>query len=160
LKEIIIASKYRKIIFATEPLGLCIHQPSDFTKNGVREEYQTNVFWNVLLGANIKNAIKDVGEFFGLSDDEKNTLLECGDDEGATPGQGLLMVKGQKIPIRFEASPLEHAVIKGKYEAENPPDACGIGEFKIMPDYQWLVDDHRIILTDWILGDSFPEARI
>jgi hypothetical protein len=131
-------------------LGLCTHQPSDFTKNGMREEFQTNMFCNIILGANIKNAIDDVGKYFGLSEDEKNTLLECGDDEGATPGQGLLIVKGQKIPIRFEASELEHEVIKGKYIIEK--ESTGF-EFMILPEYQSLVDDQRIIFPGWCKGD-------
>lgn len=132
-------------------LGLCTHQPSDFTKNNMREEYQTNMFVNIILGANIKNAIDDVGKYFMLSEDEKNTLLECGDDEGATPGQGLLIVKGQKIPIKFESSPLEHEVIKGKFLAENPSSE---GEFMVLPEYKWLIDDQRIIFSDWCRGDA------
>jgi len=132
-------------------LGLCTHQPSDFTKNNMREEYQTNMFCNIILGANIKNAIDDVGKYFMLSEDEKNTLLECGDDEGATPGQGLLIVKGQKIPLKFEASQLEHEVIKGKFLTENPSTE---GEFMVLPEYKWLIDDQRIIFSDWCQGDA------
>ena len=132
-------------------LGLCTHQPSDFTKNGMREEYQTNMFCNIILGANIKNAIDDVGKYFGLSEDEKNTLLECGDDEGATPGQGLLIVKGQKIPIKFESSELEHRVIKGNFDSKNPPTEAG---FVVLPEYQWLVDDHKVLFANWGLGND------
>jgi len=62
-------------------LGLCTHQPSDFTTNGMREEFQTNMFCNIILGANIKNAIDDVGKYFQLTEEEKDTLVLCGDDE-------------------------------------------------------------------------------
>ena len=79
-------------------LGLSTHQPSDFTKNGMREEFQTNMFYNIILGANIKNAIDDVGKYFQLTEEEKDTLILCGDDEDSRPGEGLLMVKGQRIP--------------------------------------------------------------
>lgn len=135
-------------------MGLCTHQPSDFTKNNMREEYQTNMFCNIVLGANIKNAINDVGAYFQLSEDEKNTLLECGDDEGATPGQGLLMVKGQKIPIRFEPSELENAVIKGKFTGMNSFEKTSpAGGFMVLPEYDWLVDEQKIIFSDWCTGD-------
>ena len=107
-------------------LGLCTHQPSDFTKNGMREEFQTNMFCNIILGANIKNAIDDVGKYFQLTEEEKDTLVLCGDDEDARPGEGLLMVKGQRIPIRFELSELEDNVIKGRFnEGEIVPTDGG-----------------------------------
>jgi hypothetical protein len=63
----------------------------------------------------------------------------------------LLIVKGQKIPIKFEPSPLEHDVIKGKFMAENPSTDGG---FMVSPEYKWLVDDQRIIFSDWCRGDA------
>jgi hypothetical protein len=132
-------------------LGLCTHQPSDFTKNGVREEFQTNMFCNIILGANIKNAIDDVGKYFNLSEEEKDTLVLCGDDEDARPGEGLLLVKGQRIPIRFEPSELEDSVIKGRFESEQIVTTDdGIQVFE---NLQWLINDHRIIFSDWCQGD-------
>lgn len=132
-------------------LGLCTHQPSDFTKNGLREEFQTNMFCNIILGANIKIAIDDVGDYFSLSQDEKDILVSCGDDEGARPGEGILMIKGQRFPIRFEPIQKEHDIIKGKYNIENPSTDL---EFKVLPEYQWIVDDHRFIFGDWCQGDT------
>ena len=132
-------------------LGLCTHQPSDFTKNGMREEFQTNMFCNIILGANIKNAIEDVGKYFQLSEEEKDTLVLCGDDEDARPGEGLLLVKGQRIPIRFEPSELEDAVIKGRYESDKI--AVADGGILVFNELQWLIDDHRIIFSDWCQGE-------
>jgi len=131
-------------------LGLCTHQPSDFTKNGMREEFQTNMFCNIILGANIKNAIEDVGKYFQLTEEEKDTLVLCGDDEDARPGEGLLMVKGQRIPIRFEPSELEDSVIKGRYESDKI--AVANGGIRVFNELQWLIDDHRIIFSDWCQG--------
>lgn len=132
-------------------LWLATHQPSDFAKNKVKEEYKTNMFINIVLGANLENAIGSVKDYFDLTQEECDILTS------AAVGEGLLLVNKQRIPIRFEPTELEKAVIKGQYKAENspenPPIACGIGEYSIRPEYQWLVDKQRIILTDWIIGD-------
>ena len=132
-------------------LGLCTHQPSDFTKNGMREEFQTNMFCNIILGANIKNAIDDVGDYFNLSEEEKDTLVSCGDDEGARQGEGLLLVKGQRFPIFFEATKKEDDIIKGRcQEDRNEISQTG---YTINPSLQWLVEDQKIVFSDWAEGD-------
>ena len=133
-------------------LGLCTHQPSDFTKNGMREEFQTNMFCNIILGANIKNAIDDVGDYFNLSEEEKDTLVSCGDDEGARPGEGVLLIKGQKFPIKFEATKKEDDIIKGRCLVDEIPS--NDGGIMVFPQYQGLVDDHKIIFSDWCQGDT------
>jgi Helicase HerA, central domain len=125
-------------------LWLATHQPSDFAKNKVKEEYKTNMFINIVLGANLKNAIGDVKEYFDLTQDECDILTS------AEVGEGLLIVKDERIPIRFEPSKLEMAVIKGRFNKENSSTA---NEFMNLPDYQWLIDDHKIIFADWCQGD-------
>ena len=117
----------------------------------MREEFQTNMFCNILLGANIKNAIDDVGKYFQLTEEEKDTLVLCGDDEDARPGEGLLMVKGQRIPIRFESTELENSVIKGTFESEQK--AVTDGGIRLIENLQWIIDDHKIIFADWCQGD-------
>src|SRR5665647_986528 len=82
-------------------LWLATHQPSDFAKNKVKEEYKTNTFINIVLGANLKNAMSDVSDYFDLTEEEEEIL------SGAEIGEGLLIVKDQRIPIRFEATTLE-----------------------------------------------------
>lgn len=132
-------------------LGLCTHQPSDFTKNGMREEFQTNMFCNIILGANIKNAIDDVGNYFNLSEEERDMLVSCGDDEEATQGEGLLLVKGQRFPIYFEATKKEDDIIKGRCQGDtNEISQTG---YMINPALQWLVDDQKIIFSHWGEGD-------
>jgi hypothetical protein len=127
-------------------LWLATHQPSDFAKNRVKEEYKTNMFINIVLGANLKNAISDVKEYFDLTQDECDILTS------AEVGEGLLIVKDERIPIRFEPSELEMKVIKGKF---NPDiNSSSDNEFMNLPDYQWLIDDHKIIFADWCQGDS------
>jgi len=65
-------------------------------KNGMREEFQTNIFCNIILGANIKNAIDNVGKYFQLTEEEKDTIVLCGDDEDARPGGKTVTCEGSE----------------------------------------------------------------
>lgn len=125
-------------------LWLATHQPSDFAKNKVKEEYKTNMFINIVLGANLENSIDDVKDYFNLTEEEADILIN------AEVGEGLLIAKGQRIPIRFEPTALEMAVIKGKYRNKNVPND---NDSPIFPDLQWLVDEQKIIFSDWSVGD-------
>jgi hypothetical protein len=125
-------------------LWLATHQPSDFAKNKVKEEYKTNMFINIVLGANLENSIDDVKDYFNLTEEEADILIN------AEVGEGLLIAKGQRIPIRFEPTALEMAVIKGKYRNKNVPND---NDSPIFPDLQWLVDEQKIIFSDWAVGD-------
>jgi hypothetical protein len=131
-------------------LWLATHQPSDFAKNRVKEEYKTNMFINIVLGANISNSIGDVKDYFDLTEEEVEILTSCGDDEDTLPGRGLLMVKKQKIPIWFEPTELEEAVIKGRLRKNKPSTDSN---YSIKPEYQWLVDSQRMIFKNWVDGD-------
>lgn len=135
-------------------LWLATHQPSDFAKNKVKEEYKTNMFINIILGVNIENSIDDVRDYFKLTDEECELLSSFGDAK-ENRGKGLLLVKGQRIPIFFEATDLEMAVIKGTYGKENLlnnlPTANG---YSIFPDLQWLVDEQHLIFKDWVQGND------
>jgi hypothetical protein len=126
-------------------LWLATHQPSDFAKNKVKEEYKTNMFINIVLGANLENAIDDVKDYFNLTDEECETL------SNAEVGQGLLIVKGQRIPVFFESTPLEMSVIKGTYNKKNTPTAS---EFTVFIELQWIVNEQKIIFADWGIGNS------
>ncbi len=68
----------------------------------------------------------------------------------AEVGEGLLIIKGQRIPIRFEPTALEMAVIKGKYGKKKVPND---NDSIVFPDLQWLVDEQKIIFSDWTMGD-------
>jgi hypothetical protein len=125
-------------------LWLATHQPSDFAKNKVKEEYKTNMFINIVLGANLKNAIDDVKDYFDLTQDECDLLV------GADVGEGLLIIKDERIPIRFEPTDLEKKVIKGKFNNKiTEPDSY----FSVLEEYKWLVDSQKIIFAEWCTGD-------
>jgi hypothetical protein len=124
-------------------LWLATHQPSDFAKNKVKEEYKTNMFINVVLGANLENSIDDVKDYFNLTEEEAEILT------GAEVGEGLLIVKGQRIPIRFEPTALEMDVIKGNCRKKIEPNDDSI----VFKDLQWLADEQKIIFSDWTTGD-------
>jgi len=125
-------------------LWLATHQPSDFKKNNAKEEYKTNMFINIVLGANLENNIGDVTDYFNLTEEEAEILTS------AEVGEGLLIVKGQRIPIRFEPTDLEKSVIKGTYRKQNLPAVNG---FSIFHDIQWLVNEQHLIFADWVQGD-------
>jgi AAA-like domain len=125
-------------------LWLATHQPSDFAKNKVKEEYKTNMFINIVLGANLENSIDDVKDYFSLTEEEADTLIN------AEVGEGLLIVKSQRIPIRFEPTALEMAVIKGKQKNKKVPFD---NDSLVFTDLQWLVEEQKIIFSDWTLGD-------
>lgn len=127
-------------------LWIATHQPADFKKNKVSEEFKTNTFINILLGNNIKNAIDDVKDYFHLSDEECDILCNC------DVGEGLLLFKDERIPIRFEPTRLEKDIIKGVVrEGEKAAPEAG---FLVKKAYKNLVRDHKIIFEDWITGDS------
>lgn len=126
-------------------LWIATQQPSDFTKSHVKEEFKTNTFINVLLGNNIKNAISDVKDYFDLSEEEKGILSTC------TVGEGLLLFGDERVPIRFESTPLEHRTIKGEGFEENKAPADDAFSYK--REYKWLIKDQKMIISDWIEGD-------
>lgn len=127
-------------------LWIATHQPSDFKKNNVSEEFKTNTFINILLGNNIKNAISDVKDYFSLTDEESDILCNC------EVGEGLLLFKDERIPIRFEPTPIEIGTIKGTLQAEEK--AAPVSGNLVKRAYKTLVSDHKIIFEDWIIGDS------
>ena len=127
-------------------LWIATHQPSDFKKNNVSEEFKTNTFINILLGNNIKNAISDVKDYFSLTDEESDILCNC------EVGEGLLLFKDERIPIRFEPTPIEKATIKGTLNDEEK--AAPVSGNMVKRAYKKLVSDHKIIFEDWITGDS------
>jgi AAA-like domain len=126
-------------------LWLATHQPSDFQKNKVKEEYKTNMFINIVLGANLKNNIDDVKEYFGLTQEECDILTS------ADVGEGLLIVKDERIPIRFEPSALEMDVIKGRFEGKTKASTT-LG-FMVYPELQKRCEEQKILFADWCEGD-------
>lgn len=128
-------------------LWLATHQPSDFKKNKVSEEFKTNTFINIILGNNIKKAISDVKDYFDLTEEECSILGTC------TVGEGLLLFgNDQRVPLRFEPTPLEKKTIKGEgYTGEKVTTDVA---FSFRKEYKWLITDHKLIISDWIEGDA------
>jgi len=128
---------------------IATHQPSDFSKNGVGEDFRTNTYINILMGNNIKKSLADVKDYFDLSEKECSILSGC------TVGQGLLLFgdnDDERVPIFFESTKWEHDTIKGiGYEDNKAPADVG---FSFKREFKWLISEHKMIYSDWIGGDS------
>lgn len=127
-------------------LWLATQQASDFKKNNVSEEFQTNTFINIILGNNLKKGISTAKDYFDLTEEECSILSTC------TVGEGLLLFGDERVPIRFEPSPLEHKIIKGEGYTEEKVTAAG--EFSFKREYKWLIAEQKMVISDWIDGDS------
>ena len=127
---------------------IATHQPSDFSKNGVGEDFRTNTYINILMGNNIKKSLNDVKEYFELTESECAILSNC------DVGQGLLLFgdnDDERVPIYFESTEWEHKTIKGiGYEDKKTVTDSGLS-FK--REFKWLISEHKIIFSDWIDGD-------
>jgi hypothetical protein len=128
---------------------IATHQPSDFSKNGVGEDFRTNTYINILMGNNIKKSLGDVKDYFELSD------KECGILSGCSVGQGLLLFgdsEDERVPIFFESTEWEHKTIKGiGYKDNKAPADVG---FSFKREFKWLISEHKIVSSDWIEGDA------
>lgn len=128
---------------------IATHQPSDFKKNEVDEEFRTNTYINILMGNNIKKSLNDVKDYFELTEKECSILSNC------TVGQGLLLFgdsEDDRVPIFFESTKWEHETIKGiGYEDKKTVPDSGL-TFK--REFKHLIADHKIILSDWFEGDA------
>lgn len=126
-------------------LWLSTQQASDFKKNNVSEEFKTNTFINIIMGNNLKNAMDTAKSYFDLTDEECSILSTC------TVGEGIILFGDERVPIRFESTPLEHKTIKGEgYEDKKATTAVG---FSFIKEYKWLIRDQKMIISDWIDGD-------
>lgn len=127
---------------------IATHQPSDFSKNGVGEDFRTNTYINILMGHNIKKSLGDVKDYFELSEKECSILSTC------EVGQGLLLFgdnDDERVPIFFESTEWEHKAIKGiGYEDNKTVTDSG---FTFKREFKWLISEHKIIFSDWIDGD-------
>jgi len=129
---------------------IATHQPSDFTKNGVGEDFRTNTYINILMGHNIKKALPDVRNYYELTDNESDVLSNC------DVGQGLLIFgddDNNRVPIFFEATEWEYNTIKGiGYTADKKPVPDSGLTFD--PQFKHLITEQKIIFSDWVDGDA------
>jgi DNA helicase HerA-like ATPase len=132
-------------------LWLMTQNPGDLTKNKVDEEFKTNMPLAIVLGATLDpSKVGPVKDYFHLSETAVENLMNC------EQGDGLLLISSRReeIPIRFEPTPQEVEIIKGRYTTKRPsPIICFDGQ-KIIPEYESLKDKHGVILKDWIDGDD------
>lgn len=126
-------------------LWIATHQPSDFTKNHVKEQFKTNTFINILMGNNISNSIDDVKGYFDLTEEECSILGGC------TVGEGLLLFGNERVPIKFEPSPLELKTIKG--EGFIGDNSATDSAFSFKREYKSIITEQKVIFLDWIDGD-------
>jgi hypothetical protein len=130
-------------------LWLITQNPGDLAKNGVEEEFRTNMPLSIVMGATLDPAkVEPIKKFFNLSQTAVDDLLQC------EQGEGLLLLRGEEIPLRFEPTPHEYQVIKGKYETKRPSPVVGFECGNILPEFGPLIQHHGIILKKWVDGDD------
>lgn len=140
-------------------LWLGTQEPTDLEKSGYAEEWQTNAFMAICLGRDLPEpAVKPVQKFFEFPDTIVKHLLTC-----KLPGQGVLKVGKDVIPIRFEAVLLEIEIIEGRYTAEKPE---AISAYRIKQEYmkkdiegKTFIEKHKVIFKD-MLEEGYDEAAL
>lgn len=134
-------------------LWLMTQNPGDLVKNNVDEEFKTNMSMGIVMGATLDpSKVGPIKEYFNLSQSAVDHLLQC------EQGEGLLLISSRReeIPIRFEPTGQEEAIIKGRYVKERPSPIIGFNDSKIRSEYDQMVAHHNVILKDWVDGnDSF-----
>lgn len=140
-------------------LWLGTQEPTDLEKSGYMEEFQTNSFMAICLGKDLPEpAVKPVQRYFEFPDSVVQHLLSC-----KLPGQGVLKVGKDVIPIRFEAVPIEVEIIEGRYTAEKPEV---ISAYRLKPEFmkkgidgQSFFEKHKVIFKD-MLEEGYDEAAL
>jgi hypothetical protein len=126
-------------------LWLATQQMSDLQKADLLEEFKTNIFIDIVLGANIKtDSIKILGEYFALDQSACDALLQ------ADVGEGIIQVDGETTPTTFKPTDLEHAVIKGQINQFEKPSR----EIIVDKAVAEIAGDNRIYFENWIHGDA------
>lgn len=138
-------------------LWLMTQNPGDLVKNNVDEEFKTNMSMGIVMGATLDpSKVGPIKEYFNLSNTAVDNLLQC------EQGDGLLLISSRReeIPMRFEPTEQEEAIIKGRYVKERPSPIIGFNESHIFSEYEPLVAHHGVILKEWIDGsDSYLVAE-
>jgi hypothetical protein len=131
-------------------LWLITQNPGDLAKNGVEEEFRTNMPLSIVMGATLDSSkVGPIQRYFNLSETAVNDLLQC------DPGDGLLLMRGEEIPLKFEPTAQEYEIIKGCYQKDAPAPIIGYGNnYTIIPEFEQLKRHHGVILKEWIEGDD------
>lgn len=128
-------------------LWLATQQMADLAKANVEEEFMTNMFFKIILGGNMgKDTIKHVQEYFNLSSGSIESLLS------AKVGEGVLTTQNEEFPVNFKPTQHEMDIIKGRYNSATESEVGAV--FTV--NHEDLVEQHKLIVEDWIEGDSTP----
>ncbi|MCK5611957.1 ATP-binding protein [Candidatus Pacearchaeota archaeon] len=127
-------------------LWLATQEMVDLKKADILEEIRTNIFIDVILGANLKDdTIKYIKEYFNLSNNDISNLFD------ADVGEGIIKVNGESTPVSFKSTDLEHAIIKGRY---NEQITSTDGVIHTDTAVTKIAKDNHFYVDDWIQGDS------
>jgi hypothetical protein len=128
---------------------LITQNPGDLVKNNVDEEFKTNMSIGIVMGATLDDSkVGPIKKYFNLSDSEVEELLQC------QQGEGILRVRGETYPVRFEPTLSEYAIIKGLNSQNVTMPLISSNGYSIKPEFTKLVDHHHIILKEWITGNE------
>jgi len=130
-------------------LWLMTQNPGDLVKNNVDEEFKTNMSTAIVMGATLdESKVGPIKSYFHLSNTEVEELLQC------QQGEGILRVRGETYPVKFEPTLDEYAIIKGLKDENVTMPLISSNGYTIKPEYRSCVDQHHIILKDWIEGNE------
>lgn len=130
-------------------LWLMTQNPGDLVKNNVDEEFKTNMSTAIVMGATLdESKVGPIKNYFHLSDTEVEELLQC------QQGEGILRVRGETYPVRFEPTLDEYAIIKGLKDENVTMPLISSNGYTIKQEFRGCVDHHHIILKDWIEGNE------
>lgn len=125
-------------------LWLLTQQASDLTKANVSEEFITNSFIKVMMGANMgADNIKITGDFFHLDEDHQKMLLT------SNVGEGLIVIGKEVIPAKFTATELEKKIIRGDFLTKEQIIESEQVRFEITPELNRLGKDNYFYLRSW-----------
>lgn len=128
---------------------LITQNPGDFEKNGVEEMFKSNIPISIVMGATLKeHNVAPVKRYFYLTDSEVSELTKC------QQGEGILNIDGETYLVRFEPTLEEYAVIKGLNVADVTLPVIASSEYEIRPEYRKCVEQHKVILKDWVSGNA------
>jgi hypothetical protein len=140
-------------------LWLGTQEPTDLVKSGYAEEWQTNAFMAICLGRDLPEpAVKPVQKYFEFPDSIVQHLLTC-----KLPGQGVIKIGKDVIPIRFEAVDIEKTIIEGRYTEEKPEP---ISAYRLKPEFmkkgidgKSFLEKHKVIFKS-MLEEGYDEAAL
>ncbi|MEN6588347.1 MAG: hypothetical protein ABFC30_01600, partial [Proteiniphilum sp.] len=123
--------------------------PSDLSRNSVDEEFKANIPISIVMGATLEPYnVGPIKAYFHLTDSETEDLMGC------QQGDGILKVRGETYPMRFEPTLEEYAALKRLNVSDAALPVVGSGGYTIKQEYKDFVDHHQVILRECIEGNE------